>query len=248
MRFSAQERARALVRQLQQPQSMRTAARSGAFGLVVILSLAGCYLSNRGNPHGDPCEESEQDQDGDGWGDCSDCDDLDPSVNPGVALDGGCCGQDGKDNDCDGTVDEDLLWCDLECPADLDGDGYLSPEDCNDYDPSVHPGMFDASDPCSGSGNGIDDDCDGSVDEDWIGEPQGGCDFDGDGDGWPAATDCDDTDPAKNPGRVEYCCPCGNEAGFEYPDCNGADDDCDGVVDEVSARDMEEDEFCCSWL
>jgi len=60
-----------------------------------------------------------------------------------------------------------------------------------------------------GATNGVDDNCDGLVDE--------GCrDADGDGTAWPA--DCDDADAAVNPSAAETC--------------NGRDDDCDGVADE----------------
>ena len=43
--------------------------------------------------------------------------------------------------------------------ADCDGDGYRSPADCNDNDPLINPEAFDFV------GDGIDDDCDGKVDD-----------------------------------------------------------------------------------
>ncbi len=96
-----------------------------------------------------------------------DCDDADPQVNPdaweGPYGDPTC--SDGVDNDCDGKVDaEDSACC--EC-LDMDGDGYGDPacgnctyseRDCNDGGGLVHPG---APEDCT---NGVDDDCDGSID------------------------------------------------------------------------------------
>ncbi len=181
------------------------------------------------------------DDDGDGWAACEDCDDRDALVNPdGTEL----C--DGVDNDCDGTIDEDDAADASTWYADADGDGYgdasdttqacsapsgtvADSSDCDDTDSAVHPA---AAESC----NGIDDDCDGSVDEGVLDTYWADVDGDGYGDssstteacsapsGYVAdATDCDDSDAAVSPA--------GSEA------CNGIDDDCDGVVDEADAGD-----------
>lgn len=88
------------------------------------------------------------DEDGDGFYDYQDCDDSDDQVYPGAEE----VPYDGIDQDCNGF---DLL--------DFDDDGFDSDlyggEDCNDEDPSVYPGAEDVE-------NGIDDDCDGELDED----------------------------------------------------------------------------------
>lgn len=107
---------------------------------------------------------------------------------------------------------------------DADGDGIVQSEDCDDGDPSIYTG---AEEVC----NGVDDDCDGEVDEGvltlvWR-------DVDGDGFGNPDESgafcappegyvtndsDCDDTHPDRFPGNVEVC--------------DGIDNNCDSVVDE----------------
>lgn len=177
----------------------------------------------------------DTDADGDGSPASRDCDDSDPAVFPGAEE---RCN--GEDDDCDGAIDEDVL---TSWHVDDDGDGHGDPDqtvlgcdppsgtvasggDCDDRDPAVNP---EASESC----NGIDDDCDGEVDEEGALTVYA----DGDGDGWgdddTAATgcpeagwveqagDCDDSDPAVNPG-------------MPLDQCDGRDTDCDGDIDEDS--------------
>ena len=145
------------------------------------------------------------DEDGDGYTiDEGDCDDLDPTVHPGTFDE---CG-DGVDVNCDG-FEETPDACAVVNPApDSDGDGYVIGADCDDTDPSIHPGAEDICD-------GLDQDCDG-ID----GDPDISCNFfpeDADGDGFETPVDCDDTDPNVNPGVDEDIC------------ADGVDQDCDGV-------------------
>jgi hypothetical protein len=151
---------------------------------------------------------------------------------------------DGVDQDCDGWVDEGLavkVWY-----VDGDGDGFAGTagpeacgppepgaseraEDCDDGDPSRYP---EAAEVC----NGLDDDCDGRVDEedpDWE-EASGVAQYlDGDrdlfGSGgvvWSCELlfhhvvdggDCDDDNRHVHPGAEEVC--------------NRLDEDCDGEAD-----------------
>ena len=110
---------------------------------------------------------------------------------------------------------------------DGDADGYPSSEDCNDDDRFINPG---AGEDC----DGIDQDCDGDIDEDPASAPI--WHIDGDGDGYGVAdpkqqvaactqpegysaydNDCDDDNPKVRPFATEVC--------------DGIDNNCDDHID-----------------
>ena len=118
-----------------------------------------------------PSAVATLDMDADGWTSPQDCDDHDGMTYPGAPE-----VHDGRDNDCDGDVDEGV---------DQDGDGVLPPDDCDDRDAAVYPGAPEDWD-------GRDNDCNGLVDD----LP----DADGDGlaDAW------DNCDFAPNPSQADF--------------------------------------------
>jgi len=168
--------------------------------------------------------QNDVDDDGDGYTENqNDCDDTNPSIHPNANE----CNADGSgdqiDNDCDQQIDEGCSGpSPLPTQFDDDRDGYSEIQgDCDDTDPNIHPG----ADEClfDGSPNGIDDDCDGVVDNGCTGTGPDPNAVDNDRDGYTEnQNDCDDSNPNINPGADECL--------FDGTG-NGVDDDCDGVVD-----------------
>ena len=144
------------------------------------------------------------------------------------------------DDDCDGLVDEDIS---VGLYLDADGDGHGDPnqpspscqetegyviysDDCDDSNPEIYPYRQETCD-------GIDNNCNGEIDE--LANQFFFADNDGDGYGDPAITiqscdqpsgyvndnqDCNDQDPFQNPAANETC--------------NSLDDNCDGLIDNES--------------
>ena len=191
------------------------------------------------------------DQDGDGYGDpndflldCdqpfnyvsnnSDCDDSNALIHPGATE---IC--DGLDNNCDGVIDEGTL---NTYYIDNDGDGFgdinnsiqdcelpvgysENALDCHDGNSQINPNAEEICD-------GIDNNCDGSIDENLVFTYYVDNDEDGYGNPNQSVTacflpagfvengdDCDDSNDTVFPGAEEIC-------------GDGIDNDCDGLIEE----------------
>ena len=82
----------------------------------------------------------------------------DDDSGPGDDDDSGPDDDDSDDDDSDDDTDDDDASDDDTAPVDNDGDGWDSDEDCDDSDPDIHPDAEEVDD-------GVDNDCDGMVDE-----------------------------------------------------------------------------------
>jgi len=189
----------------------------------------------------------------------TDCDDARGNVHPGAPE---LC--DDRDNNCDTMVDEGLavLTFGIDCDGDgfgvaadppamdcvmpttpaacADGAGAWVEDtsDCDDSSAARNPGLIEV---CDGLDNNCDaeglvdegliftdyyPDCDGDTYGDELASAFSACETPGTppacaGGSWVRRrTDCDDTRAAVNPGSVEIC--------------NAIDDECDGLVDDIT--------------
>ncbi|MDP2314636.1 MAG: MopE-related protein [Pseudomonadota bacterium] len=180
---------------------------------------------------------AQVDDDSDGVGSVEsgglDCDDANASAHPGATE----VWYNGVDEDCAGGDD-----------FDQDADGFVIGVDCDDTTAEVFPGAPDAwydgvDADCAGDddqdqdadGYAVDLDCDDTnattnpdADETWYDDVDqdcsGGSDWDQDGDGVDSPTDCNDTDATVTGPVAETR--------------NGVDDDCDGLVDDLSVDEV----------
>jgi hypothetical protein len=206
--------------------------RTTYFSVLALLGILGLLGGATCGPAPNPCELSP-DQDGDGTDSSAcggeDCDDADATRHPGNNE---VCDAADHDEDCnpytfgDRDVDGDG-HIDVAC-GNVDASGMrINGADCDDTRAFVNPGMPEICD-------GLDDDCDGVIDEG--AQLTMVVDADGDGHGDAAvgaetiegcalrpgysfvADDCDDLRSDVHPAAAELC--------------DGIDNNCHGNIDE----------------
>ena len=183
------------------------------------------------------------DSDNDGFAACADCDDSNVFINP-IAVE--VCNS--IDDDCDGQIDEPGAVGESAWYLDADGDSWgranwsstscvapagfvANQDDCDDLDFSTNPGAAEVCD------NGIDDNCNGLVDDGCT--PALGIDADGDGfctgagicsDTSALPGDCDDANEFVYPGAPWRCDGQYNDCDLPGMDWRENDDDQDGFI------------------
>ncbi|MCI0570242.1 MAG: putative metal-binding motif-containing protein [Myxococcaceae bacterium] len=187
------------------------------FRNLVLGTLSLLLLGAQGNcqPTPPPCSAMDADGDGAHAVACggTDCDDTDPRRFPGAAE---VCDAEDRDEDCDpatfGFRDQDGDGAgDARCCNVSSGGDRTCGEDCDDLRRGTHPNQNEVC-------NDLDDDCDGASDEGVLIRAYVDGDRDnhgspsmppGDvcpqelGSGWALrANDCDDTNPAIQPGAL----------------------------------------------
>ena len=165
-------------------------------------------------------EDCAFDADGDGYSNLEDCDDNNANIYPDQVE---ICN--GIDDNCNNLIDDNLVFVVYYVDQDIDGYGTADSDtlceapsvgfatetgDCDDTDANINPGVVEAF-------NGIDDNCDGVIDEDMI---------DTDGDGVENGLDADDD----NDGLLDEV-----EDDFNGDGITGDDCDNDGIPNTLDA-------------
>ena len=170
--------------------------RTGSFGLA-----GSSWPSSGRNQNNNSTMLFDSDSDGINFND-GDCNDFDPEINSQTAEK---C--DGKDNNCDGSIDNLNMFCDRDL------DGYTAQNgDCNDSNWTINPRAVDICD-------NIDNNCNNEIDEGSFGIVCG-------------LGECKHTINNCIDGRDNLCTYEENMIGSETEICDGLDNDCDGVSDE----------------